>query len=76
MCKKPEMGGRLQDYLEIVHSPNQVKIGVCLCGIRASFKTLLKSLEPVQNAVLKLTLGAYRTSQISSLYCEAGIKPI
>ena len=38
-------------------------------------KTLLQSLEPVQNAALRLALGAYRTSPISSLHCEAEIKP-
>ena len=38
--------------------------------------TLLRTLEPVQNSALRMALGAYKTSSITSLHFEAGIKPL
>jgi ribonuclease HI len=42
----------------------------------AARKSYLKILEPVQNAALRLCLGAFRTSPISSLHVEAGEIPM
>ena len=42
----------------------------------AARKTYLKILEPVQNAALRLCLGAFRTSPIPSLHVEAGELPM
>ncbi|XP_055862095.1 uncharacterized protein LOC129922043 [Biomphalaria glabrata] len=42
----------------------------------AARKSYLKILEPIQNAALRLCLGAFRTSPIPSLHVEAGELPM
>ena len=42
----------------------------------AARKSYLKILEPVQNAALRLCLGAFRTSSIPSLHVELGELPM
>ena len=39
-------------------------------------RTLLQSLQPVQNAALRIITGAYRTTPIDSLHAETGIKSL
>ena len=39
-------------------------------------KSLLASLEPIQNQALRIATGAYRSSPIESLHCIAGMKPL
>lgn len=37
---------------------------------------LLKSLDPVQNTAIRLSLGAFRSSPVTSLQCEASVMPL
>lgn len=39
-------------------------------------KHLLKTLDPVQNSALRISLGAYHTSPVQSLHCECGELPL
>ena len=39
-------------------------------------RSLLDSLEPIQNAALRIATGAFRTSPIPSLRVESGIKSL
>ena len=39
-------------------------------------QSLLNILKPVQNAALRLAVGAYKTSPVISLHCEAAVKPM
>lgn len=39
-------------------------------------RTLLDSIEPIQNAAIRIATGAFRTSPIPSLRAESGIKPL
>ena len=42
----------------------------------AACKSLLKTLEPIQNRAIRIATGAYRSSPAISLCAESGIKPL
>lgn len=39
-------------------------------------KTLIATLNIIQNAAIRYCLGAFPTSPVTSLYCEAGVPPL
>ena len=62
--------------LKIYRSIIRSKIDYGCIAYNSATNTILKKLDTVQNSALRISLGAYRTSPIGSLQCEASEPPL
>ena len=62
--------------LKLYRSHVRSKLDYGCVVYRSARKSALESLDRVQNAALRICLGAFRTSPVSSLHVEAGKLPL
>ena len=70
------MGSGQSIFAEIVYYASETKIGLEFEAYSSASKSLLKSLEPIHNAAIRIATETFISSHIISISLDSGLKPL
>ena len=73
---RTEWGADQTTLLKLYRSLVRSKLDYCYIVYGSASKTALAKLDPVHNQGLRLSLGAFRSSRVETLYAEAPEPPL